>query len=176
MMEGNNTHAINHQASYGLYYRPRNRSDYILEDDDAQPDPTKNKILGVNAKVEIRKSSTDNTGYTIEVPIKRGRVGNAIWNEKEVVDLAVAFGIVYKENKSWFAFDPTIVKDAKAANIELKEKINGMANLYEYFETEKEPYTWVKKKVEEIIRLRSTLIEEDEKENETPKHKEKAGK
>ncbi len=71
MMEGNQTNALNHQASYGLYYRPRYQGDYILENQEEKPDPTKNKILGVKAKIEIKKSLTESTGYSYKKGVNR---------------------------------------------------------------------------------------------------------
>lgn len=160
LMEGNNTHAINHQCSCGLYYRQRGAKSYILEDDKAQPDPSNNKILGVNAKVELKKTSTSNTGYTIEVPIKLGRIGNAVWNEKEVADLIIAFQMLVPGKGSWWNFDADILKEAAGAKITLKETINGMKNIYAYLEEDKNAYLWLKKKVVELIRIHQNAEEE----------------
>jgi hypothetical protein len=160
MMEGNNTHAINHQCSYALYYRQRNKGDYILEDDEKQPDPSTNKILGIHAKIEIKKSSTDNTGYTIDVPIKKGRVGNCIWNEKEVADMVLAYELANKE-KAWITFDKGILSEALAKGVEIKEKINGMPKFYAYFEEDPKAFKWVKDKVMEITSLRMKALSGD---------------
>ena len=153
LMDGNNTHAINHQCSYALYYRPRTSKSFILEDDEKQADPVKNKILGVNAKVELKKTSTGNTGYTIEIPIKKGRVGNAIWIEKETADLIIAFEILSKAKGSWWAFDADIIKEAQSAGVTLQETINGVANIYTYLEENKDALNFLKGKVESFIKM-----------------------
>jgi hypothetical protein len=101
LMDGNKTHALNHQASYALYYRPRTKSSLILEHDKDNPDVVKNKILGHIAKVEIKKSASDNTGYTLEIPIKKGRVGNAVWTEREIFDTLVTMESISKSG-SWY--------------------------------------------------------------------------
>ena len=156
MMEGNNVHGINHSCSYGFYYLQKTSKSYILEDEDAPPDPVKNKILGIYARVKLSKTSTGNTGYTIEIPIKKGRIGNAVWVEKEVTDLTLSYQILNKVSKGWFGFDPHIIKEAKADGVELKEKINGIANVYEYLETDTAAFQWLKKKVETLIRIKQS--------------------
>jgi RecA/RadA recombinase len=158
LMDGNQTHALNHQASYALYYRPRYGGNYILENPkDKKPDPQTNKILGVYAKIDVRKSSSDNTGYMVEVPIVKGRVGNCVWTEKEVADMCVAYQLV--SGSQWLTFDGQIVKEAKDAGIEIKDKVNGINKLYEYLSEEKATCDWLKNKVYSITQLRLQLTE-----------------
>jgi len=83
--------SIGHQSDLVLNYGQRFNGDYILENPKEKPDFIKNKQLGVYATVEIKKSSTDVTGIKIKVPIKKGRIGNAIWIEREIVDLMLAW-------------------------------------------------------------------------------------
>lgn len=115
LMEGNQTHALNHQASYALYYRPRTKSNYIVEDTTTQADPEENKILGVNVRIDVRKSATDSTGYMLEIPIKKGRVGNCIWVEKELFDSMFLLGLVTKKG-SWITISDIVVKWIEEAN------------------------------------------------------------
>lgn len=150
IMEGNNTHALNHQVSYAFYYRNRNRKDYILQDDNSPPHPVTNKIIGVKAKIDIRKSATDQTGITIEIPIKKGRVGNSIWIEKEVADLILGFGLAIKKG-AWISFDEGIIKKAKEDNVELKPQIQGLENFYQYFEKETAVFQWFLKEIKTVI-------------------------
>jgi len=157
LMEGNNTHALNHQASYALYYRPRYGGSYILETPKEKPDPQTNKILGVYAKIDVRKSSSDNTGYTIEVPIAKGRVGNCVWTEKEVADMCIAYQLA--TGAAWLTFDGQILKEAKEAGVEIKEKINGINKLYEYLSEQKDVCNWLKEKVSSITKMRLQLME-----------------
>lgn len=150
MMEGNQTNALNHQASYAFYYRQRFAGDYILEKEKEKPDPEKNKILGVYAKVDIRKSATDNTGFTIAVPIKKGKVGNCVWREKECVDLMLTFGLVEKSG-AWLSFHQSIIEEAQKQGVELKEKIQGLDNLYDYLEINKPIFEFFFNKVKQAI-------------------------
>jgi RecA/RadA recombinase len=157
LMEGNNTHALNHQCTYAFYYRQRIKSSFILEKEKEQPDPSTNKILGVYARVDIKKSATDKSGYMVEIPIKKGRVGNAVWTEKEVTDLVLAYELARKSG-AWVTFDSNVVSEAKKSNVEIKEKINGINQLYDYLETDTNALNWLKNKVEEITKLRTQLI------------------
>lgn len=134
--------SIPHQCDYILQYLPRYGGDYILEDENAKPDPIKNKILGVWATVEVKKSATDVTGTKVKIPIKRGRIGCAIWAEKEVVDMALSYDLI-KRSGSWMTFDPLLVKEAKEQGIEIKEKVQGISGLYEYMETDKQLFDWM---------------------------------
>jgi hypothetical protein len=150
MMEGNQTNALNHQVSYALYYRQRFNGDYILEKEKEKPDPITNKILGVNAKVEIKKSATDNSGITVTVPIRKGIVGSQVWKEKECVDAAIMWDLL-KRAGPWFSFSEDIVKQAKESGIELKEKIQGINGVYEYFEQNKDACNWFYDKFKSIL-------------------------
>jgi len=153
LMEGNNTHALNHQAAYALYYRPRNRKDYILTlaDEKAPPDREKNPIRGVNVKIDLRKTSTDETGVLVEIPIKRGRVGNCVWTEKEAVDMALIFGLITKKGAGWFSFEETLVAQAKKEGVEIVPKIQGIDVLYDYFENNKPVCDWFLAKIKRVI-------------------------
>lgn len=154
LMDGNQTHALNHQASYALYYRPRTKSNYILEDDGAQADPVKNKILGVNVRIDVRKSATDSTGYMIEVPIKKDKIGNCIWVEKELFDALLLLSLVSKKG-AWIELSDIISKWIEEHNasiieqnkktteeggkdllplLEYKSKHQGISQFSEYFE------------------------------------------
>jgi len=139
-----------HQCDYILSYSPRYAGDMILEDDDAKPDPIKNKILGVWATIEIKKSATDTSGVKVKIPIRRGRVGSAIWVEKEVVDTAMSYDLI-KRKGAWFSFDPSFVKEAKDAGVELKEQIQGMASVYEYVENDRKVFEWMYKKFSDLL-------------------------
>lgn len=164
LMDGNQTHALNHQASYALYYRPRAKSHFILEDDGSPADPVKNPILGVNVRIDVRKSATDSTGYMLEIPIKIGKIGNCIWVEKELFDALFLLGLVSKKG-AWIELSDIVTKWVTDANapiieenkrieeankskkdgdkkpllplIEYKTKHQGMAQFSEYFETNK---------------------------------------
>lgn len=142
--------SVPHQCDYILDYGPRYGGDLILEDPDAKPDPVKNKIVGVWATVEVKKSATDTTGVKVKIPIKKGRIGSAIWVEKEVVDMALAFDLI-KRSGAWFAFNPSFIEEAKEAGISLKEKIQGLNGLYEYIEGDRPVFEWMLARFKKVL-------------------------
>lgn len=142
--------SVPHQCDYIIQYLPRYGGDFILEDDSAKPDPIKNKIIGLWATAEIKKSATDTTGVKVKIPIKKGRVGCAIWVEKEVADLCLAYGIVTKAG-SWLSFNEKTRAEAQENGITLKEKVQGMNALYEYMETEKPAFDWLHTKFKKML-------------------------
>lgn len=142
--------SLPHQCDYVLSYAPRYGGDLILEDPDAKPDPIKNKIVGVWATAEVKKSATDTTGTKVKIPIKKGRVGSAIWVEKEVVDIALSFDKI-KRSGAWFAFEATLAAEAKEAGLALKEKIQGLNALYEYVENDKPVFEWLYAKFRKLV-------------------------
>lgn len=149
-VESSGGSAIAHQCDYVLSYCPRFSGDWIKEKEKEAPDPVKNKILGVWATIEIKKSATDVSGMRIKIPIKRGRVGSAIWTEKEVVDLILMWELA-KSAGAWITFSDSIIEECKNSGIELQPKINGINQLYDYFENNKPAFEffrdWFKKKL-----------------------------
>lgn len=139
-----------HQSDYVFEMGQRYNGDYILEDENAKPDPVKNKIVGIWATYNIKKSGTDVSGIRIKVPIKKGRVGCAIWVEKEVVDMAMSFDLV-KRSGAWFSFDTNIIKEAKEAGIAIKEKVQGLNGLYEYIENERAVFEFLLTKFKRVL-------------------------
>jgi hypothetical protein len=147
LMEGNKTHALNHQASVALYYRPRTGTSYIKENDEKKPiDPVTNKLLGINVKIDIRKSVNDTTGITIEVPIKTGRIGSAIWTEKELFDVLLIYGLVTRKG-AWINISEDIIKSAKDAKIDLKPQHQGLEKFSDYFEQNPPIRDWLVEKI-----------------------------
>jgi hypothetical protein len=98
-----------------LYYRPRANSHFILEDDGEKPDPVKNQILGVNVHIDVRKSATDSTGYLLKIPIKKDKIGNCIWVEKELFDTLFLLGLVTKKG-AWIELSEIVEKWIETAN------------------------------------------------------------
>jgi hypothetical protein len=149
--DGSGGFAINHQSDVTLSYQPRFPStDIILEKPNEKPDPIKNKKLGVYATVEVRKSPTDVTGHRVRIPIKSDRIGCAIWVEKELVDMIVAFGLVTKRG-SWFQFSEEIIDLALKDGVNIKAQHQGMNALYKYVEDDVKAFEWLLQKIKDII-------------------------
>jgi len=151
-VQGSGGSAVSHQPDWILEYGIRYHGDYIMQDpNNKKPDPKTNKILGHEVKITLRKSTNENTGLPIRIPIKYGRVGNSIWLERETIDLALGFGLISKINQKTLAFSAEIVVQAKESGIELKENHNGFEALYAYFEENKLPFEWLYKKIKDVI-------------------------
>ena len=133
---GNSTNGVNHFSSVVIDYQQRYGGDYILEKEKEKPDPEKNKILGVYCRAKLSKCSTNATNYTVMIPIKFNSTssdGSNIWRSKEIGDMICMWQLAVKGG-AWLSFDPSIVGELKAANLDLKEKVNGINALYEYLE------------------------------------------
>lgn len=148
--DGSGGNAISHQTDTLLVYETKLSGDFILEKPDLKPDPVKNKTIGVYATVNIKKSSTDVSNQKVKIPIKRGRRGCAVWVEKEVADMIVAFELI-KRAGAWYKFSEEIIELAKQDGVEIKEQHQGMNAVYEYIENDKAAFDWLYKKVQEII-------------------------
>ena len=151
---GGGGRGIEHQGDYAFEYAPRYPGDWILEDPKAKPDWQKNKIIGVYATLTIKKSGTDVTGYALKVPIRKGRVGCAIWVEKEITEMLLGWELLKKRGTgSWLDFDPELITEVKAATgVDLPPKgVNGEDNAFRYLEGQPEVVTYLYSKFTKLI-------------------------
>lgn len=144
-----NGSSAGHQSDYTFLYTQRYVKDYILEKPELPPDRIKNKTLGLYSTIEILKSATDESKTRVRIPIKKGRIGNQIWTEKEVSDLIIAYELMTKGG-SWLTFDEKLRQSAREEGIELIEKVQGQNKLYAYLEENPPVLNWFKKKFERI--------------------------
>lgn len=121
--------ALLHFANYILEFEARHKKDLILESPTQPVDKDKNKILGHNAKLTVKKSPNEKTNYTLQYPIRYGRTGgNSIWVEKEIIDMLYAWEYVHKRG-AWISADESFLELLKENNLEFPEKIQGEAKL-----------------------------------------------
>jgi hypothetical protein len=132
-VDGSGGSSIGHQSDYVFSYNPRYNGDFILEDPDSKPDINKNKIIGVYSTVEIKKSGTDVTGSKVKIPIKKGRIGNAIWKEYEIADMLLAYSYITKAGAGWMTLDNNLVQELSQFG-EIPAKIQGIPNLRKFLE------------------------------------------
>lgn len=142
--------SIGHQADYVLEFQPRYKGDLILEHEKEQPDLASNKILGIWAKVAVRKSANDVSGITVQYPVKKGVIGQSHWRSKEVVDVMIAYQM-FTKGGSWFTLDEETRSEALAAGVEMPEKIQGLNGVYSYFEENKAAMDYFYDKIKKII-------------------------
>lgn len=152
---GGGGRGVEHQGDYAFEYGPRYSGDWILEDPKAKPDWQKNKIIGVYATLNIKKSGTDVTGTALRIPIRKGRVGCAIWVEKEITEMLLGWELLAKSKDkggSWLYFDKDLIAEVKAATtIELPEKVNGEDNAFRYLEGQPEVVKYLFAKFTKLI-------------------------
>jgi len=129
--------ALLHFANYILEFEPRFKKDLILENQTQPVDVNKNKILGHNAKITVKKSPNEKTNYVLQYPIKHGRVGgNSIWVERELTDMLYGWEYIHKRG-AWIAADESFLELLKENGLNFPEKIQGESKLSALFEEDK---------------------------------------
>ncbi len=126
--------ALLHFANYILEFEPRFKKDLILESPTQPIDPNKNKILGHNVKVTVKKSPNEKTNYVLEYPIRYGRTGgNSVWVERELIDMLYGWEFVHRKG-AWITIDSELVNILKEENLEMPDKIQGEPKLNSFLE------------------------------------------
>ena len=126
--------ALLHFANYILEFEPRFKKDLILEAPTQPIDSVKNKILGHNVKVTVKKSPNEKTNYVLEYPIRYGRTGgNSVWVEREVIDMLYGWEFVHRKG-AWITIDPELQDLLKDGGLEMPEKIHGEPQLNTFLE------------------------------------------
>lgn len=126
---GSGGNAAIHFPDWILQMEPTLQGDYITlsgETSENQINPNVNPILGHWAKVMIKKSSNESTGYKIRYPVRHGVVGkSAVWNEYEIAEFLKEFQFISKGG-AWMNFaDIAIQKMEEAGLQDVPVKVNG---------------------------------------------------
>jgi RecA/RadA recombinase len=130
--------ALLHFANYILEFEPRFKKDLILENQTQPIDKIKNKILGHNVKVTVKKSPNEKTNYVLEYPICYGRKGgNSIWVEREVIDMLYGWEFIHRKG-AWITLDIELTNLLKEEGIEIPDKIQGEPKLNTLLEENEE--------------------------------------
>jgi len=129
--------ALLHFANWILEFEPRYNKDLILEKPNEKYDAIKNKIIGHNVKIAIKKSTNESTNSKVQYPIKYGRKeGSSVWKEYEVIDQILSWEFATAKG-AWVTFSDEIIEELKKSNIELKKQHQGVDNLRLYLEENK---------------------------------------
>jgi RecA/RadA recombinase len=129
--------ALLHFANWILEFEPRYNKDLILEKPNEKYDSVKNKIIGHNVKITIKKSTNETTNSKIQYPIKYGRKdGSSVWREYEVIDQILAWEFATAKG-AWVTFNDEIIKELQNEGLELKKQHQGIDNLRSYLEENK---------------------------------------
>jgi RecA/RadA recombinase len=129
--------ALLHFANWILEFEPKYNKDLILEKPNEKYDQSKNKIIGHNVKIAIKKSTNESTNSKVQYPIKYGRKdGSSVWKEYEVIDQILAWEFAIAKG-AWVTFSDEIIAELKTQNLELKKQHQGIDNLRSYLEENK---------------------------------------
>ena len=100
-------------------------------------DQVKNKIIGHNVKITIKKSTNETTNSKVQYPIKYGRKdGSSVWREYEIIDQILSWEFASAKG-AWVTFTDEIIEELKKENLELKKQHQGIDNLRSYLEDNK---------------------------------------
>ncbi len=128
--------ALLHFANYILEFEPRFKKDLILESPTQPIDKIKNKILGHNVKVTVKKSPNEKTNYVVEYPIRYGRTGGkSVWVEREIIDMLYGWEFVHRKG-AWITVDVELLNLLKEEGLTLPDKIQGEPKLNALLEEE----------------------------------------
>ena len=126
--------ALLHFANWILEFEPRYNKDLILERPNEKYDPLKNKIIGHNVKILIKKSTNESTNSKVQYPIKYGKKnGSSIWKEYEIIDQILSWEVAIAKG-AWVTFSEETISELKNNNLELKKQHQGIDNLRLYLE------------------------------------------
>ncbi len=92
-----------------------NEGMFIFENPKGATVKDKGAIIGHYHTIKFTKTMNEKTGQVIRIPIKRG---SGIWREREVTDLAIAFGFISKSG-AWFELDAEWAKKIDEAVLPL---------------------------------------------------------
>ena len=129
--------ALLHFANWILEFEPKFTKDLILEKPNERYDQIKNKIIGHNVKITIKKSTNETTNSKVQYPIKYGRKdGSSVWREYEIIDQILSWEFASAKG-AWVTFTDEIIEELKKENLELKKQHQGSDNLRSYLEDNK---------------------------------------
>ena len=141
--------ALNFYSSLIAEIKPLWTDLYIWENPSGASIDKKGKRLGHQCVFRFTKTRNEKTGQVIDVPIKYGTKGGAIWTEHEVMNLCLQFEFLHKKNAGWFEFDKELIDDA--GDIEFKAKHQGLNNLFNYLEENEEVTQFLVKKFKQLL-------------------------
>lgn len=134
LISGTGGNAMLHYSNTILEFGHRTGGDHILKDDKEKPDPMTNHILGHLVTITIKKSENESSNYRVKYPIKRGKVGCAVWIEKEIFEMLIGWGLLNKKG-AWFNFETELIEEMKKREIELTaDTIQGETKVMKYLE------------------------------------------
>ena len=123
-----------HFANWILEFETKFNKDLILEKPNEKYDAVKNKIIGHNVKIAIKKSTNESTNSKVQYPIKYGRDnGNSIWIEYEVIEQLKAWEMI-EAKTAWITVCDDLLKELTENGFTVPKQIQGMDNFRKLLE------------------------------------------
>jgi RecA/RadA recombinase len=127
-------HALMHYSNFIFEFEGRYNKDLILEKPNERYDPIKNKILGHEVKIIIKKSPNEKTNTLVTYPVMYGRKGgNSIWKEREIRDVMFENGLLLKSG-AWTSVDPSVIEEMDILDIEMPNKFQGRDSILKFMD------------------------------------------
>ncbi len=150
---GGGGNAKDHFANFIFVFSPKNQGDYILEDPEARVDRFKNKVLGHNVKILIKKSPNEKSNTPVTYPVRYGRSnGDSVWREYEIVDALLMFQLLTKSG-SWLKLAETLAKELleKGGFADVPAQLQGVDNWRKMLETRKDVADYLFKRFHDMV-------------------------
>jgi len=130
-----------HASEFILEFQPSFDSDFILDENDVNPQnkgKTKSikntKALGKYCNVRFYKSAAEKSRKRIiRYPVKYGRKPSGIWLEREIIEMMRAWGAITISG-AWISFSEEVIEELTSEGLSVEPKHQGMANLCAYLE------------------------------------------
>lgn len=150
---GSGGNSLAHNVNETLEFQNWYEGDLILKNPDERHDRVKNRAIGHNVRIKLKKSNTENRYVTVEIPIKHGvaKGTSAIWREREIVDMLLTFQLVTKAG-SWTKLSETLRKELSENGFnEMPEQVQGIDKLYDLFESRPEVTTYLFNRFKKMV-------------------------
>lgn len=126
--------ALLHYANFIFEFEGRYNKDLILQDSDQKYDEKKNKVIGHEVKITVKKSPNEKSNTVVSYPIRYGRKnGTSIWKEREIRDLLFENGQFIKSG-AWVNVEASVIKQLKEKGIDCPEKFQGRDSILDFMD------------------------------------------
>jgi len=126
--------ALLHYANFIFEFEGRYNKDLILEKPDQRYDEQKNKIIGHEVKIRIKKSPNEKTNTLVTYPVKYYRKGGtSIWKEREIRDLMFEYGH-FSKSGAWASVDESVIEEMKEIGVECPAKFQGRESILKFMD------------------------------------------
>lgn len=145
--------SVGHNANETLEFQEWYEGDLILTNPDERHDRLKNRAVGHNVRIKLKKSNTENRYVTVEIPIKHGQKKgeSAIWKEREVSDQLLTWQLISKAG-SWMRLTETLRKElADNGFTDIPEQVQGINKVYDLLSSRPDVTTYLFERFKKMV-------------------------